>query len=277
MSLTATDDAARLKEFDERGFVVIPDALTAEQVARLNAVVDRYQAEHPDEWIIFSESLQQTVDVLPHLADFDFTIENPRILGLLRGLLGEEISFEEFSIMIRDPTGRSSDMKGWHRDIIRDYNRRQEIHAISAVYYLTDVGQNDHCFSIIPETHNRRLDMRPEDVTAGSEVDVVAAAGSAVLFHARSLHSGKLKAHSRQRRTLHLYFSTCGRPRTSEWSRIPSRLYEKVDARLPTRLYGKWNCLDVIEGTGKKPRDVDPTLSAAELLRIVQARANRPQ
>jgi len=94
MTRLATDHVALVDEFDERGFVVIPDALTADQVARLNAAVDRYRAEHAEQWVIFSESLQQTADVLPDSAEFDFTIENPRILDPLRRLLGEDISFE---------------------------------------------------------------------------------------------------------------------------------------------------------------------------------------
>jgi hypothetical protein len=39
-------------------------------------------------------------------------------------------------------------------------------------------------------------------------------------------------------------------------------------------LYSKWNVSEVFEGTGKKPRDVPPNLSFAELITIVQQRAN---
>jgi len=262
-------------EFEERGFLVIPEALSQNQLAAINGAIDQYLEVYPDRWVKFSESLVQTGNVLPDVPDFDFAIENPKTLEVLLTLIGEEISFEELSIMLRNPTDQVQDMKGWHRDLTRDYSRRKEIDAVSLVYYLTDVTERDHCFSIIPETHNRLVDLRPEDVAPGMEFYVTGLAGTALIFHARSLHSGKLKPNSRQRRTLHLYYARSDQPRTSEWSDIPQRLYEKADPALPRGLYSKWNVTEVFEGTGKKPRDVDPSMSTADIVREVQRRANR--
>jgi hypothetical protein len=262
-------------QFHADGFVTLPGALSSGAVAELNRAVESDLAVYPDEWLRLSESFVQTVDILPRTDAFDGTIENAKVLALLDLLFGEPFSFEEFSVMVRDPTERLSDVKGWHRDIVRDFDRRHEINAISVVYYLTDVTEDDHCFSIIPGTHGPRGWMRPEDVAPGMEVDQVAPAGSAILFHARCLHAGKLKPHSRQRRTLHVYYSPASGPRTSEWSRIPPRLSDKRDARLPPTLYAKWNRQDIIDGTGKKPRDLDPNLPSAVLLRTVQERANQ--
>jgi ectoine hydroxylase-related dioxygenase (phytanoyl-CoA dioxygenase family) len=264
-----------ISEFDERGFLVVKDALSPDQISALNRAIDDHLKKHADEWIKFDESLMETVNALSHISDFDFTIENPITLSILRSLLGEEITFEEFEILIRDPTAKVQDIKGWHRDLTRDYNRRMEINYVSLVYYLTDVSENDHCFSIIPETHNRRVSLRPEEVIPSTEFDVIGPAGTAVIFHGRCIHCGKLKPNSRQRRTLHIYYARSDQPRTSEWTDIPRRLYEKLDPSLPPRLYSKWNVTEVIEGTGKKPRDLDPSLSTADMLREVQRRANR--
>lgn len=274
MSETKLSRPQLLEEFHEQGFVAVPDALGSEQVSTLNRAVDRYLKEFPEEWIHFNESLVQTVNVLPRTSDFDLTLENPVTLHILRGLLGEEISFEEFSILIRYPTARMMDIKSWHRDLTREYDRRMEIQAISLIYYLSDVTESDHCFSIIPATHDRLVDLKPDDVIPGAECDVLGAAGSALIFHARCLHSGKLKPNSRERRTLHLYYARSGQARTSEWSDIPARLYAKADPRLPPGLYSKWNVTEVFEGTGKKPKDLDPSMPAAEMIKEVQRRAN---
>ncbi|MEW5979469.1 MAG: phytanoyl-CoA dioxygenase family protein [Acidobacteriota bacterium] len=273
MANTALNLPQLTREFEERGFVVLPNALSPAQVEGLNRALNHYLVEHPDEWVRFDESLVQTADVLPHTSEFDVSIENPLTLKVLEALIGPGISFEEFSMMIRYPTSRVEDIKGWHRDLTRDYARRLEIQAISLIYYLTDVTEQDHCFSIIPATHNRLVDMRPDEVVAGSEVDVTGPAGTAVLFHARCLHGGKLKAHSRERRTLHIYYSRADLARTSEWTRIPERLYSKTDPSLPPKLYSKWNVTDIFEGTGKRPKDIDPTLSTAEAVKEVQRRA----
>jgi phytanoyl-CoA dioxygenase PhyH len=269
------EQKTQLEEFERQGFLSVPNALTPAQISAFNREIDNYLKQFPEEWIHFDASLVQTVNVLPRTSVFDSAIENRLTLDLLRGLLGEEISFEEFSIMIRYPTTRTMDIKSWHRDITRDYERRKEIQAISLIYYLTDVTETDHCFSIIPETHNRLVDYRPDDVVPGMERDLLGTAGTAVLFHARCLHSGKLKPTSRERRTLHLYYSRNGQARTSEWSDIPARLHEKHDPTLPPRLYSKWNLTDVFEGTGKKPKDLDPAMSAADMIREVQRRANQ--
>jgi len=270
-----SDQRALALEFHKRGFLIIPNALSAIQVSELNRVVDRDLEKHGDEWVTFDESLMETPDVISRTDKFDFTIENSVTLGLLRSFIGELITFEEFEIIIRNPTAKSHDIKSWHRDATRDYNRRMEIEYVSLVYYLTDVTESDHCLSIIPGSHYRRVDLNPLDVSPGSEFDVIGPAGTAVIFHGRCIHAGKLKPHSRQRRTLHVYFARSDQHRYSEWTEIPERLYKKNDVRLPPLLYSKWNPAAVFEGVGKKPRDLPASMSTAEMIREVQRRANR--
>jgi ectoine hydroxylase-related dioxygenase (phytanoyl-CoA dioxygenase family) len=275
-AITQTADHWALAlEFQERGFLVIPDALSEAQISELNRAVHLDFEKHPDAWVTFDESLMETPDVISRTAAFDFTIENPVTFGILCSFLGELITFEEFEIIIRNPTAKSQDIKSWHRDATRDYNRRMEIEYVSLVYYLTDVTENDHCLSIIPGSHYRRVDLNPAEVTAGSEFDVIGPAGTAVIFHGRCIHAGKLKPHSSQRRTLHVYYARSDQPRYSEWTEIPARLYTKSDPLLPPLLYSKWNPAAVFEGVGKKPRDLPASMTTAEMIREVQRRANR--
>ena len=266
---------AAAQEFEHSGFVVIPGALTPSQLVQLNAAFDRYYTGFPEEWAHFSESFINTADVLPRTSDFDEVIENPVVLPLMQKLLGDKVAFEELGLMIRNPTDNTGELKGWHRDIIRDYERRFEINAISVVYYLTDVTERDHCFSIIPGTHGRLVDMRPSDVTEGMEVDAHGPAGSAYVFHARCIHAGKLRLGSTQRRTLHLYYERYGEPRTNQWTQIPPRLYLKDDPSLPPYLYAKAAVRATLDGVGRKPRDVPADMTTAQMLLHVQRRANQ--
>jgi hypothetical protein len=150
-AITQTADHRALAlEFHQRGFLIIPNALSSTQLSLLNGVVDRDLEKHKDKWVTFDESLIETPDVISRTGEFDFTIENPLTLGIMRYFLGELITFEEFEIIIRNPTAKSQDVKAWHRDATRDYNRRMEIEYVSLVYYLTDVTERDHCLSIIP-------------------------------------------------------------------------------------------------------------------------------
>lgn len=268
------DQPSLALEFHERGFLIVRNALSAAQVSTLNEAVDHDLKQHGDEWVTFDESLMETPDVLSRTPDFDFVIENPITLPILRSLIGELITFEEFEILIRNPTTKTQDIKAWHRDATRDYNRRMEIEYVSLVYYLTDVSEKDHCLSIIPGSHYRLVDLKPSDVTPGAEFDVIGPAGTAVIFHGRSIHAGKLKPSSRQRRTLHTYYARADQPRYSEWTDIPPRLYEKSNPLLPPLLYTKWNATSVFEGVGKKPRDLPQSMSTADMIREVQRRAN---
>ena len=271
-TLEATQ-SQKISEFAQRGFVTVPAALSAEQVAFINHVIDEDLRESPDAWLGFNEALVQSVDIIARTAALDFTIENPRVLGFLRELLGEDVTFEEFEVMIREPTSQPQDFKGWHRDLIRNYDRRMEIGYISVIYYLTDVTESDHCFSIVPGTHAGMVDLRPEDVKPGSEVDVLGAAGTAIIFHGRCIHSGKLKPQSRQRRTLHIYYWSAEHPRSSEWTPIPRRLFERSEPGLPPNLYAKYGLTDIVDGVGKRPPDLDPAMSVHDAIREVQRRA----
>ena len=259
-------------EFDERGYLQVEDALSSEQVAEFNVAVDRHRKDFPDHWIELSDSFCEGTNVLPDTADFDEAIEDPKLLEILRAIIGEEITFEEFAIMLREPTANLDEVKGWHRDIVREYDRRMEIDAVSVMIYLSDVTEKDHCFSIVPETHNRLVDLNPLDVAADAGVDVLGAAGTAVIFHARAIHGGRLKTGSRQRRTLQAYYSRWRDQRTAEWSDIPRRLYEKTDPALPPRFYAKWNVTNILQGVGKRPADLSPDLSISEVIQEVQRR-----
>lgn len=260
-------------EFHRLGYLKIEQALSPKQLARFNAAVDQHWRDFPDDWISLSDSFCEGTNVLPHTADFDEAIENPKTLEVLRAILGDEMTFEEFAIMLRNPTANLNEVKGWHRDLIRDYHRRHEIDAVSIMFYLSEVSPTDHCFAIVPESHHRLLDLNPLDVPPDAGVELIGPAGTAVIFHARAIHNARLKQNSTQRRTLQAYYSTWRDQRTAEWSEIPPRLYQKRDPHLPPKFYAKWNVTNILDGVGKRPADMDPSLPLSQVIKEVQRRA----
>ena len=86
-----------LREFEEQGFVVIPNALDSDQIAISNRAIDDDLSTNLHDWVRFDETLIETVDVISRTEKFDFTIENPITLGFLRSLLGEDMLHSAFS------------------------------------------------------------------------------------------------------------------------------------------------------------------------------------
>ena len=140
MNATTANMQQLIDEFQVRGFVVLNNTLSSEQVSTLNRAVDSYLERFPftsSEWAKSGSSSYQAGDVLPRTSDFDLAIESPITLSFGRAFLGEAITFEHLSIVIRSPEPNPTEPKGWHRDNTRDYDRRKEIGAISVIYYLS--------------------------------------------------------------------------------------------------------------------------------------------
>lgn len=272
---TPLDLDAAAAAFERDGFLMVPNALTPETVRGLDAAFLAHLRDQPQDFANFSDGFITAPDVLPRTDSFDPAIENALLYPLLERLVGPDFAFEELSLIQRKPTDTVGELKGWHRDIIRSFERRFEIDVISVVYYLTDVGPGDHCFSIVPGTHGPRADLRPEDIEPGMEFDAIGPAGTAFIFHARCIHAGKLKLGSRERRTLHLYFGSAALPRTSEWTTIPERVAQRKAPDVPASLYAKAHVREIVDGVGRRPKGLPPGTSTADQLIHVQRLANR--
>src|SRR6478609_6351465 len=75
------------EQFDRNGYLLVERALTDEQVARFNDAVDRHLKAWPDDWVELSDSFREGTNVLPHTADFDEAIENPKTMDILRAIV----------------------------------------------------------------------------------------------------------------------------------------------------------------------------------------------
>jgi hypothetical protein len=93
----------------------------------------------------------QSVHVLLSRRELDDSILHARVLPLVIELVGEDIVCEEHSVMIRAPIDEDPPQPKWHRDTRHEPSHALGIHSLSVVYYLTDVDETTHCFSVVPE------------------------------------------------------------------------------------------------------------------------------
>ena len=197
--------------------------------------MDRHLEAFPEDWITLSDSFSEGTNVLPHTADFDEAIEKTKTLEVLRNPGRRDAAFEEFAVVLRNPTANLSEVKGWHRDLVREYDRRKEIDAVSIMMYLTDVTETDHCFAIIPESSERLIDLNPLDVPPSAGVDPDRAGGDRRALPRTAIHNARLKQNSSQRRTLQAYYSNRPDQHTNEWTQIPPP-HSTRKTTLPCRL-----------------------------------------
>jgi ectoine hydroxylase-related dioxygenase (phytanoyl-CoA dioxygenase family) len=172
----------------------------------------------------------QSVHVLLSCPTLDVGIMHPVVLPLVTELVGEDIVCEEHSVMFRAPIDEEPPATNWHRDVRNEPTHPLGIHGLSVVYYLTNVDESTHCFSIVPETAavKRSGELPACDGVAGR--DLFGAAGTAVLFNGGSCHAGRLRRTAQERRTVHIYYGHADQPALSEHTIFPRRLLDHPDA-----------------------------------------------
>ena len=84
----------RVAEFAERGYIQLPDILSASELARLNAAIDVDRAQNMGNWTKRGEresGRTQSADLLLTTDAFDSVCAHPAVLPTLRRLLGDDV------------------------------------------------------------------------------------------------------------------------------------------------------------------------------------------
>ena len=219
-----------LEFYQENDYVVVPDALSADEVCTVNEIIDRDLVENPAMWFEREDGhYQLNVHLLITHPEIDFTMRPPRLLPLLGAIMGPDLCAEEHSVRIRCPNPEGPTDCRWHRDASHLANENpHHTPYISVVFYLSDVDHTTHTFSVLPGSgHSSDQPLDAYDLTKADHI--TGTAGTAVLFNAIMFHAGNVRRTSSERRTIHLY---CGRTTDrylSNYTIFPRRLSERKD------------------------------------------------
>ena len=207
--------------FDLNGYLVVPNALTADQVSRLNSVLDEHIAAEcaPD------MRTHRFVPLLEWSKDYRDLIDNPTVKGHLVELLGDKFRLDHVYLDVirsgKGPIGTSL-----HGGAVpfnpTHYYRFQDgmMHnGLSVVAYnLKDVGPMDGGFGCVPGSHKsnyRFPDEWREMEEPGPFVErVTGPAGTAILFTEALTHGTLPWAGADERRTIFFKYS----PNPLSWS-----------------------------------------------------------
>jgi ectoine hydroxylase-related dioxygenase (phytanoyl-CoA dioxygenase family) len=185
------------KQFDELGYLMIEDALSAEQVAALTEVTDRiYQQKvaggHGVNKALFYPNFIPDSPLYQELVDYE------KILPKVWGILGWNIYLYHAHLIVTPPSGQARDDKtfGWHQDSGR-VNVEMESHprprlSLKVAYFLSDTSEAGRGnFWIVPGSHTWDTLERPANGVGQPEgaIPVLAKPGTAVFFDRRLWHT----------------------------------------------------------------------------------------
>lgn len=228
--------------YQENGYVVVPDALSAQEVQIVNEAIDRDLSENKPLWRNHGNGRLQSVHALLAQPDLDATARPPRLLPLMEAILGQDICVEEHSVMIRAPNPDGPVECHWHRDATHLPNQPYHTRYLSIVLYLTHVSDVTHTFSVLPGT-SQAPELPALNACDLSEArHLIGPAGTAILFNTALLHAGNVRQTPSERRTIHLY---CGRSTDAGLSNhtiFPRRLWHGKD-EATRRYYSRPNLI----------------------------------
>ncbi len=218
--------------FRDHGYLVLPGVLSAQELGALNQAIDEDRSRHAALWMQRGEGGRyQSVSVLLTQPVFDSTLSHPKVLPLIRRLMGEELCFEEHSVMVREALAEEPPAAVWHRDTAHLPGHPLVMRNLSAVYYLTEVAAGTHCLAVVPEGVEAKGKL-PNDRDGSRGIELYGKAGTVILFNAGSCHAGVVKKTKHERRTVHVYYGHRPQPFLSNFTVVPRRLGKNPDPAL---------------------------------------------
>jgi len=203
--------------FATEGYVVRRGALTAAQVERYAEAVDRVvlRCEAPGGYADVRRGQRGQLWGVNNILHPDIreralleALGEPSILGVIAGLVGPELQHHLCTLLV-SPPGMGYDLQ-WHRDTaFADDEEAGLLAMLRDHVQLNGALRRDHCLSIVPGSHRRRLSSEERAVLAADakgdmpgQVVVALEAGDVAFYNSNLLHRGAC-APDDSRQTLH--------------------------------------------------------------------------
>lgn len=212
--------AQQRRAFDEDGFFLIEDALSADEVDALLDVVDRRYSQYKQQRDLGDEAFQMrncvAMDPL-----FLRLVDHPRILPLVVDLIGVNIQLRTSHADVRPPQdpsvaeqelGAPDSFFAWHSDA-PDYgwprvDGRLPFMEMKIGYYLTDLTEpNSGEICVVRGSHLSTQPVGPDGRKVIDPADIVPVnvrPGTALVWRTQLLHALKPNLSSQARRCIYI-------------------------------------------------------------------------
>lgn len=207
-------------EYEERGFVVVPDVFPLDQLDALDREIERILArpgadEVSPGWILQLGLRSEVTRAF---------IEDKRILHLIEDIVTPGIAVYSAKLTAKMP--HSDEVCHWHQDDAY-YKRHSDSETRMSVWVpFQDSDERNGCLWVVPGSHRWgfqshghmdygqcRTAMNPDELDLSGAIPVRVRAGAAVLFSALTWHSSQGNRTDRVRRAFIISYQEATVPR----------------------------------------------------------------
>ena len=146
----------QLKDFDEQGYVFLPDCFSDEEVAALRAEAEAiYKTDRQEVWREKSGAPRTAFAAHTYNEAFRILSRHPRLVEPLQQLFGEPVYVHQFKINAKAPF--DGEVWQWHQDYgtwARD-DGMPEPRAMNIAVFLDEVMPINGPLMFIPKSHKR--------------------------------------------------------------------------------------------------------------------------
>jgi ectoine hydroxylase-related dioxygenase (phytanoyl-CoA dioxygenase family) len=194
--------------FEANGYLVIPDALSAAELAAARAAADRAEAAwraDPGRAGLRRPNLEQVQAPIEYDDLFLDLMEHPRVFPLVREILGEDVQMIDNDYFLSPP--RTESHTGWHHDVgMHGVYHPFSILMVKVFWLLSDVDPDGGATAVLPGSHRfppgTPLPKPADPREMPGHVRMAYPAGTAWLFNGRVYHSALPNESDRARRVL---------------------------------------------------------------------------
>lgn len=187
--------AAQKIEFETKGFMVVPDALSSEELADLREAAANAEARWRKDASLAgkrSAALEQVQAPIEYDERLLNLLWHPRVFPLVREAVGEDVSMIDTDFFITPPRTPHTHAD-WHHDVgLTGVFHPLSVMMVKVFYLLSDVNENSGGTALVPGSHKLPEDFVFPKVADPREmpgaVQMLGKAGTAYVFNGRIYH-----------------------------------------------------------------------------------------
>lgn len=208
MSPAMTDEQRLF--FETNGYLVLPNALSPEDLARVRATSDQAESvwrADPSRLGLRTPRLEQVQAPIEYDDLFLELMEHPRVFPIVREILGDDVSMIDNDLFMTPP--QTETHAHWHHDVgMPGIYHPRSVLMVKVFWLLTDVAPDGGPTAVLPGSHRFPLGYSLPKTEDPSEMPgharMAFPAGTAWLFNGRTYHAA-LHNHSDVTRRVLIY------------------------------------------------------------------------